>query len=146
MVVRSRGSQHWGQQSSSSSVDEPVLLLSLQACRNIAIQWCAMKRGRNKLSIRDRTSVKAIYRPTTTNILHMSRTARNTSLAYGLTVLVLKQLVRWDFSRSDPHSLGDTSKCKLMFTVLLAFCLKQGLLKPFTNVPHTIFFLFWKSL
>ena len=44
------------------------------------------------------------------------------------------------FSRSDPYSLEDTSKCKLMFTVLLAFCLKQGLLKPFTHVPHTIFF------
>ena len=27
----------------------------------------------------------------------MSRTARNTSLAHGLTILVLKQLVRWDF-------------------------------------------------
>ena len=33
-----------------------------------------------------------------------------------------------------------------MFTVLLALCLKQGQLKPFTNVLHTIFFLFWKSL
>ena len=54
-----------------------------------------MKRGRNKLSIRDRTSVKAVYKPTTTLIV--SRTARNTSLAYGLTILVLEQLVRWDF-------------------------------------------------
>ena len=43
------------------------------------------------------------------------------------------------FSRSDPHSLEDTSKCKLMFTVLLALCLK-GQLKPFTHVPPTIFF------
>ena len=29
--------------------------------------------------------------------LIVSRTARNTSLAYGLTILVLEQLVRWDF-------------------------------------------------
>ena len=55
-----------------------------------------MKRGRNKLSIRDRTSVKAVYRPTTTTLI-VSRTARNTSLAYSLTILVLEQLVRWDF-------------------------------------------------
>ena len=54
-----------------------------------------MKRGRNRLSIRDRTSVKAVYKPTTTLIV--SRTGRNTSLAYGLTILVLEQLVRWDF-------------------------------------------------
>ena len=27
----------------------------------------------------------------------MSRTARNTSLAYGLTILVFEQLVRWHF-------------------------------------------------
>ena len=50
------------------------------------------------------------------------------------------------FSRSDPHSLEDTSKCKLMFTVLLALCLKEGQLKPFTHVPPTIIFLLWKSL
>ena len=31
------------------------------------------------------------------NILYKSRTARNTSLAYGLTILVLEQLVRWHF-------------------------------------------------
>ena len=54
-----------------------------------------MKRRRNKLSIRDRTSVKAVYKPTTTLIV--SRTARYTSLAYGLTILVLEQLVHWDF-------------------------------------------------
>ena len=57
-----------------------------------------MKRGRNKLSIRDRTSVKAVYKPTTTFIV--SRTARYTSLAYGLTILVLEQLVR---SRVSQH-------------------------------------------
>ena len=48
-----------------------------------------MKRGRNKLSIRDQSSVKAVYRPTTTTLI-VSRTARN-------TILVLEQLVRWDF-------------------------------------------------
>ena len=31
------------------------------------------------------------------NILYMSRIARNTSLAYGQTILVLEQRVRWDF-------------------------------------------------
>ena len=57
-----------------------------------------MKRGRNKLSIRDRTSVKAIYRPTTTTFCTcLAPPARNTSLAYGLTILVLEQLVRRDF-------------------------------------------------
>ena len=28
-----------------------------------------------------------------------------------------------------------------MFTLLLALCLKQGQLKPFTHIPHTTFFV-----
>ena len=55
-----------------------------------------MKQGRNKLSIRDRTSVKAVDRPTTTTLI-VSRTAGAQVLGIGLTILVLEQLVRWDF-------------------------------------------------
>ena len=102
-----------------------------------------MKRGRNKLSIRDRTSVKAICRPTSTTLIfvHVSHRTEHKSCVWPNNFGV-RTACALAFSQSDPHSLEDTSKCKLMFTVLLALCLiKQGQLKPFTHVPHTIFFV-----
>ena len=44
------------------------------------------------------------------------------------------------YSRSDPHSLEDTSKCKLMFTVIFALCLKKKSVEAlYVRSPHNFF-------
>ena len=108
-----------------------------------------MKRGRHKLSIRDsrERASKLSTDPQQQHFVHVSHESHRTEHKSCVwpNNFGVRSAFALAFSRSDPHSLEDTSKSKLMFTVLLALCLKQGQLKPFTHVPHTIF-LFWKSL
>ena len=77
--------------------------------------------------------------PQQQHFVHVSHRTEHTSCVWPNNFGV-RTACALGFSRSDPHSSEDTSKCKLMFAVLLALCLKQGQLKLFTHIPHTILF------